>query len=86
MKCTQSDVDSLVSRVSITKSESVGTDNQEKDEKQSQNDKTGLRMEKTVKDKAKSKPENQSSQKVNRKVKVKVSPSQPQNPKYRQIK
>ncbi|GJZ56476.1 hypothetical protein Tco_0611669, partial [Tanacetum coccineum] len=34
------------------------TDNQEKDEKQSQNDKTGLGMEKTVKDKAKSKPEN----------------------------
>ncbi|GJT13260.1 hypothetical protein Tco_0860302 [Tanacetum coccineum] len=33
------------------------TDNQEKDEKQSQNDKTGLGMEKTVKDKAKSKPE-----------------------------
>ncbi|GJS00786.1 reverse transcriptase domain-containing protein [Tanacetum coccineum] len=30
------------------------TDNQEKDEKQSQNDKTGLGMEKTVKDKAKS--------------------------------
>ncbi|GKB07595.1 hypothetical protein Tco_0835879 [Tanacetum coccineum] len=45
-----------------------GTDNQEKDEKQSQNDKTELRMEKTVKDKAKSKPESQSSQKVNRKV------------------
>ncbi|GKB88304.1 hypothetical protein Tco_0960576, partial [Tanacetum coccineum] len=44
------------------------TDNQEKDEKQSQNDKTGLGMEKTVKDKAKSKPESQSSQKVNRKV------------------
>ncbi|GJR19967.1 hypothetical protein Tco_0968494 [Tanacetum coccineum] len=34
-----------------------GTDNEEKDEKQSQNDKTGLGMEKTVKDKAKSKPE-----------------------------
>ncbi|GJZ17873.1 thiamine thiazole synthase, chloroplastic-like protein [Tanacetum coccineum] len=34
-----------------------GTDNQEKDEKQSQNNKTGLGMEKTVKDKAKSKPE-----------------------------
>ncbi|GJR28614.1 hypothetical protein Tco_1104846 [Tanacetum coccineum] len=34
-----------------------GTDNQEKDEKQSQNDKTRLGMEKTVKDKAKSKPE-----------------------------
>ncbi|GJU37371.1 hypothetical protein Tco_1185725 [Tanacetum coccineum] len=31
----------------------LGTDNQEKDEKQSQNDKTGLGMEKTVKDKAK---------------------------------
>ncbi|GJZ81790.1 hypothetical protein Tco_0646784 [Tanacetum coccineum] len=44
------------------------TDNQEKDEKQRQNDKTGLGMEKTVKDKAKSKPESQSSQKVNRKV------------------
>ncbi|GJZ16544.1 hypothetical protein Tco_0552221 [Tanacetum coccineum] len=37
------------------------------DEKQSQNDKTGLGMEKTVKDKAKSKPKSQSSQKVNRK-------------------
>ncbi|GJU10497.1 retrovirus-related pol polyprotein from transposon TNT 1-94 [Tanacetum coccineum] len=37
-----------------------GTDNQEKDEKQRQNDKTGLGMEKTVKDKAKSKPENES--------------------------
>ncbi|GJT80383.1 hypothetical protein Tco_1054725 [Tanacetum coccineum] len=46
----------------------VGTDNQEKNEKQSQNNKTGLGMEKTVKDKAKSKPESQSSQKVNRKV------------------
>ncbi|GKG10646.1 hypothetical protein Tco_0342046, partial [Tanacetum coccineum] len=34
---------------------SSGTDNQEKDEKQSQNDKTGLGMEKTVKDKAKKK-------------------------------
>ncbi|GJU63156.1 hypothetical protein Tco_1244991 [Tanacetum coccineum] len=32
----------------------LGTDNQEKDEKQRQNDKTGLGMEKTVKDKAKS--------------------------------
>ncbi|GJS43327.1 reverse transcriptase domain-containing protein [Tanacetum coccineum] len=32
----------------------TGTDNQEKDEKQSQNDKTRLGMEKTVKDKAKS--------------------------------
>ncbi|GKC78681.1 hypothetical protein Tco_1129455, partial [Tanacetum coccineum] len=42
-----------------------GTDNQEKDEKQSQNEKTGLGMEKTVKDKAKSKPESQSNQKVN---------------------
>ncbi|GKF63417.1 hypothetical protein Tco_0186865, partial [Tanacetum coccineum] len=41
------------------------TDNQEKDEKQNQNDKTGLGMEKTVKDKANSKPESQSSQKVN---------------------
>ncbi|GJZ89384.1 hypothetical protein Tco_0661166 [Tanacetum coccineum] len=36
-----------------------GTDNQEKDEKQSQNDKTGLGMEKTVKDKAKSKQKSQ---------------------------
>ncbi|GJU91836.1 hypothetical protein Tco_1304259 [Tanacetum coccineum] len=51
-----------------TNNGSTGTDNQEKDEKQSQNDKTGLGMEKTVKDKAKSKPESQSSQKVNRKV------------------
>ncbi|GKA29026.1 hypothetical protein Tco_0715271 [Tanacetum coccineum] len=52
---------------SLTAKEPVGTDNQEKDEKQRQNDKTGLGMEKTVKDKAKSKPESQSSQKVNRK-------------------
>ncbi|GKA74720.1 hypothetical protein Tco_0781022 [Tanacetum coccineum] len=36
--------------------DSFCTDNQEKDEKQSQNNKTGLGMEKTVKDKAKSKP------------------------------
>ncbi|GKA20627.1 hypothetical protein Tco_0700616 [Tanacetum coccineum] len=50
-KCNQQQADS-------------GTDNQEKDEKQSQNDKTGLGMEKIVKDKAKSKPESQSSQKV----------------------
>ncbi|GJY31368.1 hypothetical protein Tco_0414863 [Tanacetum coccineum] len=54
-----------------------GTDNQEKDEKQSQNDKTGLGMEKTVKDKAKSKPESQSSQKVNRKVNWSKSKSTP---------
>ncbi|GJR07133.1 hypothetical protein Tco_0530117 [Tanacetum coccineum] len=37
----------------------IGTDNEEKDEKQSQDDKTGLGMEKTVKDKAKSKPKSQ---------------------------
>ncbi|GKG04450.1 hypothetical protein Tco_0314837, partial [Tanacetum coccineum] len=37
--------------------EEAGTNNQEKDEKQSQNDKTELGKEKTVKDKAKSKPE-----------------------------
>ncbi|GJS22191.1 hypothetical protein Tco_0450823 [Tanacetum coccineum] len=58
-----------------------GTDNQEKDEKQSQNDKTGLGMEKTVKDKAKSKPESQSSQKVNRKVNWSKSKSTPTNQK-----
>ncbi|GJQ99368.1 putative transposon, En/Spm-like protein [Tanacetum coccineum] len=52
----------------VLKTKNPGTDNEEKDEKQSQNDKTGLGMEKTVKDKAKSKPESQSSQKVNRKV------------------
>ncbi|GJT95285.1 hypothetical protein Tco_1090803 [Tanacetum coccineum] len=57
-----------------------GTDNQEKDEKQSQNDKTGLGMEKTVKDKAKSKPESQSSQKVNRKVNWSKSKSTQVNP------
>ncbi|GJR60960.1 hypothetical protein Tco_1503122 [Tanacetum coccineum] len=56
------------------------TDNQEKDEKQSQNDKTGLGMEKTVKDKAKSKPESQSSQKVNRKVNWSKSKSTQVNP------
>ncbi|GJV17264.1 reverse transcriptase domain-containing protein [Tanacetum coccineum] len=58
-----------VFHMSFTSSASVWesrTDNQEKDEKQRQNDKTGLGMEKTVKDKAKSKPESQSSQKVNR--------------------
>ncbi|GJX92642.1 reverse transcriptase domain-containing protein [Tanacetum coccineum] len=58
----------------------LGTDNQEKDEKQSQNDKTGLGMEKTVKDKAKSKPESQSSQKVNRKVNWSKSKSTQVNP------
>ncbi|GJW15206.1 hypothetical protein Tco_0019339 [Tanacetum coccineum] len=57
-----------------------GTDNQEKDEKQSQNDKTELGMEKTVKDKAKSKPESQSSQKVNRKVNWSKSKSTQVNP------
>ncbi|GJU67115.1 hypothetical protein Tco_1253374 [Tanacetum coccineum] len=62
---------------------SVGTDNQEKDEKQSQNDKTGLGMEKTVKDKAKSKPESQSSQKVNRKVNWSKSKSTQVNPEMR---
>ncbi|GJS57961.1 hypothetical protein Tco_0652745 [Tanacetum coccineum] len=63
----------------------IGTDNQEKDEKQSQNDKTGLGMERTVKDKAKSKPESQSSQKVNRKVnwsKPKSTPG-PKSKKYK---
>ncbi|GJR51821.1 retrotransposon protein, putative, ty1-copia subclass [Tanacetum coccineum] len=59
---------------------SSGTDNQEKDEKQRQNDKTGLGMEKTVKDKAKSKPESQSSQKVNRKVNWSKSKSTQVNP------
>ncbi|GJS54787.1 hypothetical protein Tco_0628149 [Tanacetum coccineum] len=58
----------------------TGTDNQEKDEKQRQNDKTGLGMEKTVKDKAKSKPESQSSQKVNRKVNWSKSKSTQVNP------
>ncbi|GKG20501.1 hypothetical protein Tco_0380302, partial [Tanacetum coccineum] len=57
-----------------------GTDNQEKDKKQSQNDKTGLGMEKTVKDKAKSKPDSQSSQKVNRKVNWSKSKSTQVNP------
>ncbi|GKB54916.1 hypothetical protein Tco_0905669 [Tanacetum coccineum] len=60
------------------------TDNQEKDEKQSQNDKTRLGMEKTVKDKAKSKPESQSSQKVNRKVNWSKS-SQPRGQSQRNI-
>ncbi|GJZ40538.1 putative reverse transcriptase domain-containing protein [Tanacetum coccineum] len=58
----------------------VRTDNQEKNEKQSQNNKTGLGMEKTVKDKAKSKPESQSSQKVNRKVNWSKSKSTQVNP------
>ncbi|GJZ82335.1 hypothetical protein Tco_0647508, partial [Tanacetum coccineum] len=57
-----------------------GTDNEEKDEKQSQDDKTGLGMEKTVKDKAKSKPKSQSSQKVNRKVNWSKSKSTQVNP------
>ncbi|GKC18272.1 hypothetical protein Tco_1020422, partial [Tanacetum coccineum] len=60
--------------------ECTGTDNQEKNEKQSQNNKTGLGMEKTVKDKAKSKPESQSSQKVNRKVNWSKSKSTQVNP------
>ncbi|GJY33608.1 hypothetical protein Tco_0418077, partial [Tanacetum coccineum] len=55
-----------------------GTDNQEKNEKQSQNNKTGLGMEKTVKDKAKSKSESRSSQKVN--IKVNWSKSTQVNP------
>ncbi|GJX98124.1 hypothetical protein Tco_0355143 [Tanacetum coccineum] len=65
-----------------------GTDNEEKDEKQSQDDKTGLGMEKTVKDKAKSKPESQSSQKVNRKVNWSKSKSTQVKPeaKNQQIK
>ncbi|GJY48866.1 hypothetical protein Tco_0438822 [Tanacetum coccineum] len=42
--------------------------------------KTGLGMEKTVKDKAKSKPESQSSQKVNRKVNWSKSKSTQVNP------
>ncbi|GJT21506.1 hypothetical protein Tco_0891443 [Tanacetum coccineum] len=63
----------------------VGTDNQEKDEKQRQNDKTGLGMEKTVKDKAKSKPESQSSQKVNRKVNWSKPKSTP-GPKFKKYK
>ncbi|GKA59100.1 hypothetical protein Tco_0758413 [Tanacetum coccineum] len=62
-----------------------GTDNQEKNEKQSQNNKTGLGMEKTVKDKAKSKPESQSSQKVNRKVNWSKSKSTP-GPKSKKYK
>ncbi|GJS22533.1 multiple myeloma tumor-associated protein 2 [Tanacetum coccineum] len=64
----------------ISKGGKIGTDNQEKDEKQRQNDKTGLGMEKTVKDKAKSKPESQSSQKVNRKVNWSKSKSTQVNP------
>ncbi|GKD09624.1 hypothetical protein Tco_1189309 [Tanacetum coccineum] len=50
-----------------------------------QNDKTGLGMEKTVKDKAKSKPESQSSQKVNRKVNWSKSKSTP-GPKSKKYK
>ncbi|GJU37372.1 hypothetical protein Tco_1185726 [Tanacetum coccineum] len=56
------------------------TDNQEKDEKQSQNDKTRLGMEKTVKDKAKikaGKSIKSKSQQKSQLVKVKVNPSQP---------
>ncbi|GJU71142.1 hypothetical protein Tco_1262547, partial [Tanacetum coccineum] len=62
------------------------TDNQEKDEKQSQNDKTGLGMEKTVKDKAKSKPKSQSSQKVNRKVNWSKSKSTPTRSSQKKVK
>ncbi|GJR11769.1 reverse transcriptase domain-containing protein [Tanacetum coccineum] len=58
--------DDIINIVSLRKHSR--TDNQEKDEKQRQNDKTGLGMEKTVKDKAKSKPENHPVKKVNRKV------------------
>ncbi|GJY17552.1 hypothetical protein Tco_0389043 [Tanacetum coccineum] len=58
--------------------------------KQSQNDKTwDLGMEKTVKDKAKSKPKSQSSQKVNRKVNWSKSKSTQVNPdksKSQQVK
>ncbi|GJV54359.1 retrotransposon protein, putative, ty1-copia subclass [Tanacetum coccineum] len=42
---------SLLCRSGIYHGQPLGTDNQEKDEKQSQNDKTGLGIEKTVKDK-----------------------------------
>ncbi|GJY74858.1 hypothetical protein Tco_0479289 [Tanacetum coccineum] len=70
----------LVTTEQLSKLLNIGTDNQEKDEKQSQNDKTGLGMEKTVKDKAKSKPESQSSQKVNRKVNWSKSKSTQVNP------
>ncbi|GJW56465.1 reverse transcriptase domain-containing protein [Tanacetum coccineum] len=42
----------------------MGTDNQEKNEEQSQNNKTGLGMEKTVKDKAKSKPESEGTRSI----------------------
>ncbi|GJU12551.1 reverse transcriptase domain-containing protein [Tanacetum coccineum] len=76
-------LDSVIFNSSFTSSASFWefrTDNQEKDEKQSQNDKTGLGMEKTVKDKAKSKPESQSSQKVNRKVNWSKSKSTQVNP------
>ncbi|GJX86389.1 reverse transcriptase domain-containing protein [Tanacetum coccineum] len=76
-------LDSVIFNSSFTSSASFWefrTDNQEKDEKQSQNEKTGLGMEKTVKDKAKSKPESQSSQKVNRKVNWSKSKSTQVNP------
>ncbi|GJV54522.1 hypothetical protein Tco_1455527 [Tanacetum coccineum] len=57
----------------------TGTDNQEKDEKQRQNDKTGLGMEKTVKDKAKSMPESQSSKKKSTEKSTVQSQSQPKS-------
>ncbi|GJW16743.1 hypothetical protein Tco_0024179 [Tanacetum coccineum] len=52
------------------------TDNQEKDEKQSQNDKTGLGMKKTVKDKANKagKSIKSKSQQKSQLVKVQVNP------------
>ncbi|GJZ92099.1 reverse transcriptase domain-containing protein [Tanacetum coccineum] len=72
-----------VATITDIQGKKFGTDNQEKDEKQSQNDKTGLGMEKTVKDKAKSKPESQSSQKVNRKVNWSKSKSTQVNPEVK---
>ncbi|GKC32589.1 hypothetical protein Tco_1039883 [Tanacetum coccineum] len=58
-----------------------GTDNQEKDEKQSQNNKTGLEWKETVKDKGQIKAESQSIQeKFNRKVQQVKSKSTQDNP------
>ncbi|GKB26716.1 hypothetical protein Tco_0866117 [Tanacetum coccineum] len=66
------DCEALLAGLAI--SVSKGTDIEEKDEKRSQNDKTGLRMEKQEKTKSKSKTRPE-----------KVNPSQPRSQKSRNI-
>ncbi|GKG12666.1 hypothetical protein Tco_0346903, partial [Tanacetum coccineum] len=84
---TKNDVTSTMMDAYVIYHSPIGTDNQEKDEKQSQNDKTGLGMEKTVKDKANKagKSIKSKSQQKSQLVKVKVNPSQPRDQSSRNI-